>query len=221
MEKYFDAITKNKLFADILPINFKDMLGCIGGSLKIFAKKETIFFSGDTVNFVGLVLSGAVKITKTDEDGRESIVAEAQVGDSFGEAFACAEITASPVSVVASQKSEILFINYHKIITRCDNSCAFHTKLIENLLKVIALKNFDLNQKIDIISQKTLRGKILCYLNYERKGRRHFTLPFSREDMANYLCADRSAVSAELSRMQRDGLIKYKNRQFEILNGEK
>ena len=120
----------------------------------------------------------------------------------FGEAFACAEISHIPVTVTATADSKVLFLNFKKLVSTCNNSCIFHTKLIENMLKAIALKNLFQSQKIEILSKKTIREKLLCFFDFERNGSIKFTIRYNREDLASFIAADRSAMCAELSRMR-------------------
>lgn len=217
MKKYLDIMRNNLLFGGITPLELESMLGCLEARSQSYGKKETILLSGSPIDFVGMVLSGSVKIIKEDMDGNDVLLAEIGVGELFGEVFACAEISHSPVSIVAMDNSEVMFFNYQKIITTCQRSCVFHAKLTENMLRILAQKNLLLNQKIDILSKRSLREKILCYFMYQSKGKRVFAIPLNREELASYLSADRSALSAELSKMQKDGLILYHKNQFEML----
>ena len=169
------------------------------------------------MNFVGIVLCGGVNIINEDIDGNKLLLTEIGPGELFGEVFACAGIFHSTVTIVANGDTKVLCFNYDKIITTCHRSCIFHTKLIENMLKILAQKNLMLNQKIEIISKRSLREKLLCYFNYQCKGSKTFSIPLNREELASYLCADRSAVSNELSKMQKDGVIMYKKNQFELM----
>ena len=173
--------------------------------------------SGDAVNFVGMILSGSVQIIKEDPDGRVAILTELSISDIFGEVFACAGISHSPVTIQASEDSEILFIDYNKIITSCSSACPFHARLIENMLKLIAVKNLLLNQKIEILSKRTTKEKLLCYFDLQRGAARKFNIPFNREELARYLCVDRSAMSNELCKMRDEGLIRFIKNTFEIL----
>ncbi len=217
MNGYFKVLRCNPLFESISATSFDTMLSCLGAYEKWVDKREVILLAGDPVEVVGIVLSGAVKIVKTDEDGNETVVAEIREGDSFGEALACAGLCHSPVTAIATRRSQLLLLNYRKLITTCNNACVFHTQLMENLLKLLAHKNLQLSQKIEILAKRTLREKILCFLQFESQGRNCFSITLNREDFANYICADRSALSSELSKMQRDGVLRYDKNTFELL----
>ncbi|MCL2620223.1 MAG: Crp/Fnr family transcriptional regulator [Defluviitaleaceae bacterium] len=217
MKKIFDTIKNNPLFAEIAFSDFETMLNCLSANTKTYKKEEIILLTGNPVNFVGLILSGEVKIIREDANGNISILTKLTTSEIFAETFACAEIFHSPVTAQATEETEILFINYNKVITICQNACVFHTRLIKNMLKLIADKNLILNQKIEILSKRTTREKILCFLNHQRRATKRFNIPFSREEMANYLCVDRSAMSIELGKMRDEGLINFNKNQFEIL----
>lgn len=216
MKRYMNLIQSNLLFEGVSFSEFHSMLQCLNAKECDFMKNEVIIFTGTKIDFVGLVLSGSVKIIKEDREGNDLLLAEIGEGEIFGEAFACAGISSSPVTIVSNVNTKVLLFDYHKIITTCQRSCIFHAKLIENMLRIIAHKNLLLNQKIEVIGKRSLREKLLCYLEYQRKDAIEFSIPLNREELASYLCADRSAVSNELSKMQREGLISYHKNQFII-----
>ena len=217
MKKIFDIIKSNPLFQGIAFSDFENMLSCMSARTTLYKKGEVILLSGDAINYVGLVLSGSVKVISEDIGGNTSILTELGVADVFGEVFACAGIDHSPVTVQASEDVEILFIDYKKIITVCGAACPFHNRLIENMLKLIAFKNLTLSQKIDILSKRTTREKLICFFDYQRGSAKKFSIPYSREELAHYLCVDRSAMSNELCKMRNEGILKFSKNMFEIM----
>ena len=217
MKNIFDAVKNNPLWSGIGYGDFENMIRCMETRTQSYDKGDIVLLSGDTVNHIGLILSGSVKIIKEDMDGNITILTEFSTPDLFGEVFACAGIDRSPVTVQASEKCEILFLNYRKIITVCSSSCGVHSRLIENMLRLIAQKNLLLNQKIEIISKRTTREKLLLFFDTQRGMAKKFTIPYNREEMAHYLCVDRSAMSKELCKMRDEGLIKFKKNEFELL----
>lgn len=216
MKKIFEIIKNNSLFEGIAFSDFEQMFGCLSTRTVTYKKNEIILLSGDTINYVGLILTGGVKISKEDVEGQVSILAELGIADLFGETFACAGIDHSPVTIQASEDAEILFIDYKKIITSCSLSCPFHARLIRNMLKLIAHKNLMLNQKMELLSKRTTREKLLLFFDMQRGAAKKFTIPFSREELARYLCVDRSAMSKELSKMRQDGLVDFHKNHFEL-----
>lgn len=217
MKHYFPLIQDNPLFQDIAYSDFSGMLGCLSAQERCYGKKEIILLTGDCVDFVGMVLTGGVKIVKETIEGHQLLLTEVGPGELFGEVFACAEVFHSPVTIVANEDTRVLFFDYHKIITTCKNSCVFHEKLTKNMLKILAYKNLQLNEKIEILSKRSLREKLLCYFEHQGRGRKAFEISLNREELASYLCADRSALSNELSKMQKDGLIQYQKNSFQLL----
>ena len=150
--------------------------------------------------------------------GNRNITASIDPADVFGESFACADVEAMPVSVVASEASEIMLINCGYIIDVCSRACTFHNRMIYNMMKIVAKKNIEFNRKIEITSKRTTRGKLMAYLMTQAKmrGSNNFTIPFDRQELADYLGVERSAMSAELSRMRQEGLVDYKKSWFRV-----
>ncbi len=216
MEGNYSKIISNSLFDGIAEGDFSAMLACLGAFEKTFGKNEFIIHEGDHIPWIGIVVDGGIRIHKTDYQGNEVIIAEVFGGDIFAEVFSCAEVFRSPVSIVASTESRILFFDYQKIISPCCTSCQFHQRLITNMLTIVARKTLYLTRRIDVISKKSLRDKILTYLGYESGGRSQFTISMNREELANFLCADRSALSSELSKLKKEGLIDCYKHQFTL-----
>jgi len=219
MKKYLEIIKQCPLFSGIEDSNLRDLLDCLTATRHSYGKNEFVFSMGDTVQSVGIVLSGSVHILQEDYWGNRTILANILPSGLFGESFSCAEVGCLPVSVIAVEKTEILFIDYKRIITTCSSSCVFHAALIKNMMKLIAEKNIMLTQKIEIITHRTTRERLLAYLSTQaiKAGKRHFTIPFNRQQLADFLSVERSAMSAELSHMQADGLIKTHRSEFELL----
>jgi CRP-like cAMP-binding protein len=158
-----------------------------------------------------------VKIIKEDERGNVSMFTELPEEEIFGDILVCAGITHSPVMIFAAENTEILKIDGQKIFSLCDTACPFHKKLLKNMLRLVAKKSFALNRKIEVLSKRTTRDKVLCFFDLYSGGNKKFTIPYNREEMAQYLCVDRSAMSNELCKMRDEGMIKFKKNRFEIL----
>lgn len=217
MQEFFHNIKNNPLFSNVSQEDFSAMMNCLGGYTKKYNKKEAIHIFGDKIDTIGIIITGSVGIFQQDIFGNETILAKAYSGETFGEVFACADVLDIPVSVVSQDNSEILFLNYRKILTTCNKACVFHSAITENLVKIIATKCIFLNRKLEILSKRTMREKILAYLFFEGMGAKKIKSRFNREEMASFICVDRSALSYELSKMQRDGIIAYRKNEFEIL----
>lgn len=217
MKKIYEAAKHSQLWSGIGFNDFEEMIRCNGAKTMRYNKGEIILMSGDSVNFIGMIVSGSVRVVKESMNGDISIIAELVAPDLFGEEFACANIDHSPATVQASEKCEVLLLDYKKVIAACSSACAFHSKLIENMLRIIAEKNLLLNQKIDILSKRKTREKLLAFFDLQRGASSKFTIPFNREEMANYLSVDRSAMSNELCKMRDEGIIRFHKNSFELL----
>ena len=210
---------KSPLFAGIDTRDMEGMLGCIGYHIRQFQKGEIIAFEEETINHVGVVLSGAVDMIKEDIWGNRTMLVRTYPEDIFGETFACGAESSSLVSFVAAQDSKVLFLSFCRVMHTCTHACQFHQTLIENMVRLIARKNRELMRKVEVVSKKTLREKILAYLSIQAQtqGAKRFEIPLGRVEWAEYLCADRSALTRELAKMKDEGLIDYHRNSFEIL----
>lgn len=205
------------LFENIENNEVLELLKCIGIKTKVFKKNSFILKTGAKIDYLGVILEGCAEITKTDSFGRVNIVEKLKVNDIFGHNIICLGENKSPVDIIAKDNCEILFIPFEKVVTPCDKLCSYHLQLIKNVMKMISKRNSLLNDKIDIIAQKTTRDKILALLNTYRNGKKVFSLPYTREEMAKFLCVDRSAMSRELCRMRDEGLLKFNKNHFELM----
>ncbi|MBE6794115.1 MAG: Crp/Fnr family transcriptional regulator [Ruminococcaceae bacterium] len=219
MNKYIDVLRICPLFRDIADENLLRMLTCLGARVEFFDKKYTIMAEGNPAKFIGIVLSGSVQMINTDFYGNRSIVAVSEKGEMFCEAFACAEDKSIPLSVIASEPSEIMLINVSHILHTCENNCGFHQQLIFNLMKNLAIKNIQFHQKIEVTSKRSTREKLLAYLMIceQKAGKNSFEIPFDRQELADYLGVERSGLSAEIGKLKKEGIIYTDKKFFEIL----
>ena len=206
------------LFQGIREHEIEAMLTCFSAEERTYGKDAYIYMAGDVTGRLGVVMEGAVNIIKDDVWGNRKIIENIGGGQIFGETYACLKGEPLMVDVQASERSRILFMDVNRILTTCSSSCDFHNRLIRSLMYVLAGKNLMLTKKMDIITPKSLRERVMVYLSQEsvKQGCRTVTVPFNRQQMADYLSVDRSALSAELSRMQRDGVISYEKNRFTI-----
>lgn len=219
MKEFYPVLEKCLLFEGICMEDLSAMLGCIGGRVLEAAKGSAVFREGDPARYVGMVLSGAVRLVREDYYGNRSIVAHIAPGELFGETYACAGVQAMPVSVVADTDSKVLLMDCRRITTSCSNACAFHSRIVFNLLRMVATKNLVFDQKIQITSQRTTREKLMAYLLNEAKlrGSSRFSIPYDRQGLADYLEVDRSGLSAEISKLRREGVLESEKNWFVLL----
>ena len=213
-------LSKTPLFNGITVEEIAGMLACLDAHERPYKKNAIIYHAGDKVQSMGLVLSGGVNLESFDFDGRKSILGSVQPGQLFAETYACIPDEPLMVNVTASVQSDILFLNAQRMFTMCKNACAYHTKLIRNLLSISAQKNLSLSHRILHTSPRTIRERVEAYLSFQsqREGSRSFSIPFDRQQFADYLNVDRSALSHELGKMEEEGLIKAVKNQFTLLN---
>ena len=219
MEKYFDILDTCSLFENVGRENYQKMLLCFGARIISVKKGAAVFHEGQAATKVGIVLTGAVQIVQDDYFGNRSILSMACPGQLFAEGFACAGVEAMPVSVVASADSEVMLIDCSHIMTICHHVCAFHNQMIRNLLHSVAKSNLLLNQKIEILSKRTTREKVMAYLLSEAKiqGSEEFTIPYDRQELADYLGVERSAMSTVIGQLRDDGIILVNRRHFQLI----
>lgn len=220
MTKYLPVLKKCPLFMGIEETDIEQILPCLSATVRQAEKNTFILSTDDSVNFVGLILSGSVHVIKEDFWGRKDILSQLGPAELFAESFSCAHLTRIPVSVLAVEHTELMLIDCRKIIKTCSTACMFHNQLIENMLEIIANKNVMLMQKIEQLSKRTTREKILAYLSAEAQkiGKNFFDIPFSRQEMADYLSVDRSAMSSELGKMREEGIIDFERNHFKLIS---
>lgn len=209
------------LFVGIEEDQLHSLLTCLSAVRRAYRKGESIFMAGTKPTTVGIVLTGAARVVQEDFWGRRMILAHIQPGGLFAEAFSCAEAAALPVSVTASDNAEILLIDYRKIVTTCSSACVFHARLVMNMLRILAQNNILLTQKMEHLAKRSTRDKLLSFLSAQAvlAGSSVIEIPFNRQELADYLCVDRSALSRELGQMCREGLLSYDRNRFELLGG--
>ena len=216
MKKYLPILQKSPLFASMAESDLLPLLSCLGGTVREYPKGAVVFREGDRPTHLGLVLSGEVRITRTDYYGNRSIVSAVTPPGLFGETFSCAEVESLPVDVIAASDSVVLMIAVHRITTPCCNACGFHNQIIFNLMKQTAAKNLMFHRKLEITSKRTTRDKLMTYLlmTAKEQGSRQITIPFDRQELADYLEVDRSGLSAEISKLRREGVLEAERNRF-------
>lgn len=216
--KYLEVLQKCPLFAKISVQDLASMLHCLGARERRYAAGESIMYAGEPAEAVGLVLAGRVQVAFTEAGGERTLITEARPGDIFAETFACAPGAHKvlPAAVTAASDSVVLLMDHQRIITVCPSACTFHSRLIENMLAVLADKNLLLNRRLGHLAKRTTREKLLSYLHEQAQlaGSTSFDIPFDRQELADYLGVERSAMSAVLSRLQAEGVLETKRNHF-------
>lgn len=214
----YGFLSETKLFSGIKAEEIKEALDCLSGYEKSFKKGEIIYRTGQTVTDMGLVEEGGVNITVNLYWGSSIILGNIEKGKIFAETYAAVSGKEMLCDAVAAEDCRVLFINVGKLLNVCKSTCGFHQKIIHNLLRISAMKNLNLSERMLHTAPKTIRGRLISYFSQmaAETGSREFTIPFSRQELADYIGVDRSALSAELSKMQKDGILTYRKNEFKL-----
>lgn len=219
MKDFFDILRECPLFDRIGDESLKEMLGCLNAKERSYKKGDVVFAEGDKAKYLGIVLEGSVQLVRVDYYGNRSILTNIEPPQLFGEAFACAGLKSLPVDAVAAADTKILLLDAQRIARPCGNACPCHGQTILNLLHIVAKKNLVLHQKIEITSKRSTREKLMTYLLLQaKKAKSHtFTVPYDRQELADYLEVDRSGLSAEISKLRNEKVLECRRSTFTLL----
>ena len=213
------SLKDSTLFSEITPENMEKLCNCLTAKEKRFDRDSFILRVGDEVRYVYFILSGSVHIIDEDFWGNRSIIETITADTLFGEAYVFSSMPNHLVSVISAEDSVVLEIDPNRLFEVCSNGCSCHAQLVKNTLYIVSKKVVRLTEKMGHIMQRTIREKLLSYLSKyaQREQTNHFKIPYSRQQLADFLCVDRSALSHELSRLQSQGIVRYYKNQFELL----
>ena len=219
MKKNIDILKKTQLFSGVSDEEISAMLDCLQAKIINYQKSEYVFREGEHINQICVLLEGKLLVQRDDFWGNRSIVNIISMGEMFGEAYAAPDSGAILNVVIAQENCSIIFFDVQKLLTVCPTACKFHSMIIQNLFYAISDKNRKLVQKIGHMSMRSTRSKLISYLSDEakRQNRSYFTIPFNRQQLADFLSVDRSAMSNELSKMRDEGLISFERNNFKLL----
>ena len=219
MQQYIPVLKKTQLFSGVGDEEISSMLACLGARCRTWQKGGYVLRQGEHLRDIAVLVEGALHIQKDDYWGNRSILGQIAVGEMFGEAYVAPESGALLNDVVAVEDSTVIFFDVRRIITACPSACRFHAAVVQNIFFAISERNRKLVQKLGHMSQRSTREKLISYLSEEAK--RHsssaFTIPFNRQQLADFLSVDRSAMSNELCKMRDDGLLKFDKNHFQLL----
>lgn len=213
-------LAETGLFRGVEQTSIPALLRCLNARQKTYKKGAIIYRAGDEAPWIGMVLQGRAHVESVDIWGNPGILSHLEPGDLFAETYACLPGEPMLVQVAAAQQTETLFLNGERLLCPCGSGCSYHGRILRNLIEITARKNLDLSRRMLHTSHKTIRGRLLSYFSQQAvtAGKNAFTLPFNRQQLADYLGVDRSALSAALSKMQQEGLIRYKKNRFTLLD---
>ena len=219
MKKFLPILRNSPFFKGLTDDEILSILHCVEATTVSKERDSYIFRSADSTELMGLVVSGCVLVIQEDPCVHRNILSKCHAGDFFGEPYAASPGAVLNISVVADEDCEIIFLNVQKLLVTCPTACEHHQKLIRNLVSVLANKILILNDKITHVGKRTTRDKLLSYLSAEsiRHSSLSFDIPFDRQQLADYLCIDRAAMSTEISKLQKEGFIKTNRENFELM----
>ena len=218
MKEYVPVLNRTKLFTGVGDEDIVTMLSCLGAKLFTYKKGEYVLRQGEHLSDILVLAEGSLHIQRDDYWGNRSILGHIGVGEIFGEAYAAPESGTLLNDVIAVEDSSVFLFDVKRVISTCSSACRFHTMVVQNLFYAISDKNRGLVQKLDFISRRTTREKLIAYLSEEakRQNSANITIPFNRQQLADYLSVDRSAMSNELSKMRDEGLLEFEKNRFRL-----
>ena len=216
MKEFFPTLHAAALFSGISDDELATLLSCLGARIDTFPKGSRLLRTGEAVEEVGLVLAGSALIMQEDIWGNRNILSKTGPGQTFAEAFAYAPGAVLNVSVEAESTMTVMFLHIRRVLSVCPSACSYHSRFIRNLLGELAEKNLRLNEKLTHMGQRTTRTKLMSYFSAEalRRGVYEFDIPFSRQQLADYLGVERSGLSVELGKMRDEGLLDFHKSHF-------
>jgi len=219
MTEYIPVLKKTKLFSGVGEEDISTMLSCLEAKLHRYKKGEYVLRQGEHLSDILVLAQGSLYIQRDDHWGNRSILGHIGVGEIFGEAYAAPESGPLLNDVIAVEDSAVFFFDVKRVISTCSSACRFHTMVVQNLFYAISEKNRSLVQKLDHMSRRTTRGKLISYLSEEagKQNSESIIIPFNRQQLADYLSVDRSAMSSELCRMRDEGLLEFEKNRFRLL----
>ena len=218
MKDFVPVLKKTKLFSGVGDEEISTMLSCLGASLFTYKKGEFVLRQGEHLSNILVLVEGRLHIQRDDYWGNRSILGHIGIGEIFGEAYAAPDSGTLLNDVIAVEDSAVYFFDVKRVISTCSSACRFHTMVVQNLFFAISEKNRTLVQKLDYLSRRTTREKLISYLSEEAKKQNspRITIPFNRQQLADYLSVDRSAMSNELGKMRDEGLLEFEKNRFRL-----
>ncbi|MBQ3527277.1 MAG: Crp/Fnr family transcriptional regulator [Clostridia bacterium] len=219
MKNYISILKRTSLFSGVAEDDILSMLSCLGARLSSYKKGEYVFCQGEHLRDITVLVEGSLHIQNDDYWGNRSILSTISVGEMLGEAYVAPESGAFPNDVIAMEDSVVIFLDVHRMLTTCSSACRFHAMVVQNMFFTISEKNRRLVQKLGHMSKRTTREKLISYLSEEAKRckSQSFSIPFNRQQLADFLSVDRSAMSNELCKMRDEGLLEFEKNQFKLL----
>lgn len=214
-------LEKSPLFTDISYDSYLQMLDCFNTVQKSFRPEDVICdLTVPGSNSVGVVERGEAAVIRIDETGISTVLEELGPGSVFGHLLDFSGAGQDSVEVVARTPCDVVYIDYPHILKRCERACTHHSLLVQNMLRLISVKAQNLSERVDVLSRRSIREKLLCYFGQlaEKAGGNTIQLPFSLSTLADYIATDRSAMMRELKRLREEGYLHSDGRKITLLH---
>ena len=210
---------KSKIFDEISENDLKALHFCFKTRVFEVKKGEILIDEGEPFESIVLVLDGHLRSELNDYYGNTSILADYHDGETIGVEEAFTGNNISQYTLIAIEDTQVLTMNKYSVMKPCDNMCPRHTQFQNNLVKIISQKNIELMQKFNHITKHSTKDKVLSYLQYmsKKNNSKYFDIPFNRQELADYLEVERSGLSAEIGKLQREGVLISNRRHFQLL----
>lgn len=217
--EYFSLLKSTKIFSDANEFECQAMMFCFKTRFKSFDKNEKIVTEGDPVTDVVMVLKGSANVLNEDDLGNISIISRVGFGEVFGLEELNNKMECYKNNLVAKEKCLVMFMNAHRLMNMCENKCKRHELIIKNLMSMLLDNNKILLEKLNILSKKSTREKLLAYFKLcaEKNDNTYFEIPFNKTELANFLSVDRSAMSTELNKLKSEGIIDFDKKQYHLI----
>lgn len=219
MDQIIPFPAKCRLFDGIPVDGFHRLMHCLHAQIRRLGKGEYICHEGDNADKLGILLSGSVHVVRDRLDGRRILLDTVKANETFGATYVLTGKQKMTVSITATEPSVVILVDAAPVAAPCQRNCPAHLQLIKNAFAIICDRNASLRQKVRVLSQPSIRERLLAYLHIQafKAGSLEFDIPYDRQELADFLCVDRSAMSAEISRLRNEGFLNSDKSHFKLM----
>lgn len=228
MKKYEKILLSQPFFAGIAEEDMEKVLSCLSAKMQEYERGSVLFRQGEKMEQMGIVLEGSISLEKEDFWGNRSILAVVEAGEVFGEVYACRKERTLNINVTAQYRTKVLLLDLTPVLDRREGEGpgkeeALYEKLTVNLVHILADKTWSMARKTEYLSGRGIREKVEAYLSAQAQmaGEGDFIIPLNRQELADFLAVDRSALSRELGKMRREGILDYRKNHFRLLAADR
>ncbi len=213
--------SRSPLFEGISPESRAAMKACFDVREQRFRADEVIYDFDAHRDIIGILAEGSAVVERIDRHGGRTILEHLEAGGVFGEMLMFENVAGDSITVVAERPCRVWFMAASQVTKRCENACAHHSRMVENMFRLVADKATALSERVEVLSRRSIREKLLCYFGLlaGQRQKPSFQLPFSLSALADYISADRSAMMRELKKMREEDLLSVHGRDVTLYAG--